>query len=249
MAMNIRTLINKPVTPEFVLEVIRDEHRQQCELDPEADPDAILTFKTTVAEWQQACDLIEPEPLGEALNSSWKIELPTSLWKAALTPNDERTLRDVCELIAAHAELGSATVPVIQGLESAPAGMFFAVREILEKGGADVTHIRPSSPLEPFSREPWLFLGPISRLAPGRLPLATFRQPLYNVALALFVVSALVALVVGGPALMLVVATYLVLWVVARFSIPRRVEFGNLKTFRELCEVLAADSSNSKLTR
>jgi hypothetical protein len=43
---------DEPATPEFVLAVIRDIHRQQCQYDPEAQPDMSLTFDSTVAEWQ-----------------------------------------------------------------------------------------------------------------------------------------------------------------------------------------------------
>src|SRR5258708_1326921 len=44
--------INEPATAEYVLAVLQDMHRQQCEHDPEAEPDAVLTLDTTVAEWR-----------------------------------------------------------------------------------------------------------------------------------------------------------------------------------------------------
>ena len=59
-----------PATPEFVLEVVRDSHRQQCAYDPEADPSAQLSFDTTVAQWRDACDLVGTKGLGVALDES-----------------------------------------------------------------------------------------------------------------------------------------------------------------------------------
>ncbi len=37
--------VEKPASPEYVLAVIRDNHRQQSEFDPEADGEAKLTFE------------------------------------------------------------------------------------------------------------------------------------------------------------------------------------------------------------
>ena len=40
--------VSEPATPEYVLEVLRDQHRQQCEYDPAAES-AELTLESTVA--------------------------------------------------------------------------------------------------------------------------------------------------------------------------------------------------------
>jgi hypothetical protein len=58
-------------TPAYVLDVIRDQHRQQCGYDPMADSDAELTFETTIAEWRDACDLLDWRRLGRALDREW----------------------------------------------------------------------------------------------------------------------------------------------------------------------------------
>lgn len=50
--------IGEPATPDHVLAVLRDEHRQECQFDPEVDPQALLSFESTVAEWREACDLL-----------------------------------------------------------------------------------------------------------------------------------------------------------------------------------------------
>jgi hypothetical protein len=48
-----------PATPDYVLAVIRDYHRQQCQFDREAEPDVELTFQTTIAEWRCSCILLD----------------------------------------------------------------------------------------------------------------------------------------------------------------------------------------------
>lgn len=244
--MNLRALTSSSVSPEFVLEVIRDEHRQACEFDPEAEPDAVLGFETTISEWQDACDLVDWKPLGIALNSSWNIDASDSDWQRVLTPENERTLRDLCCFIADQAAVESAAVPVIQGKACPPAGMFFAVREILEKGGSDVRKIRPSTSLGPYCRKHLdLFLGPVSRLAPGSLPLVKIRHPLFNATIAI-VLASMLCVCFGYWAVGLAgyVIFILSVWLVSRFSTPRSVVFGNLKTFRDLSETLASSKGN-----
>ena len=47
-------------TPEFVLDVLIDEYRQQLNYDPEAEPDVAIGFDSTVAQWRLACVFISP---------------------------------------------------------------------------------------------------------------------------------------------------------------------------------------------
>ena len=95
--------IDEPATPAYILAVIQDAHRQQCQYDPEADPEAVLTPETTVAEWRDACDLVGWRKLGLACNQEWGIEVSKNEWREILEPADRKRLSDVCRLIAEHA--------------------------------------------------------------------------------------------------------------------------------------------------
>jgi hypothetical protein len=238
-------------TPDYVLSVIVDNHRQQCQFDPETDPTATLKFDTTVAEWRLACDLVSWKKLGRALNQSWVIDCTDEQWRAVLHPPRQHTLREVCEIIATH-----ATRPVIRpitmlGKPCVTAGAFLTVRHLLSQAGADGNNIAPSTSLSPFLREfPFVFLGPVSQLAPGVLPPVKIRKSFYNAAVAGFVISLLLVFVdaiVGRPewsALfgLSAIISYVLIWVAA-YCRPESVEFGNLKTFRDLARVLAADKT------
>ncbi|MEJ7639586.1 MAG: hypothetical protein WKF75_16825 [Singulisphaera sp.] len=93
----------RPATPEYILDAIRDSHRQQCQFDPEAEPDAELTFETTVADWRS----VRParlRPLGRALDSEWSLGRPDAARRSVLEPAKERTLRDVCDFVASSHE-------------------------------------------------------------------------------------------------------------------------------------------------
>lgn len=238
-----------PASPAFVLEVLRDSHRHQCAFDPEADTDAQLSFDTSVAEWRDACDLVGTQGLGAALNEVWGITIAPEAWKAVLEPPTSRTLRDVCDLIASQAQKTLVLKAGYLGASSRSAAAFLAVRSLLLRAGADPATIRPSAPIADLARRfPHVFLGAISRLAPGRLPTVTIRTPIYFVALTMFLVGLVGAAVFARryPSLGLAAALVAVLgvagtWIASRFLDPAEVRFGTIATFRDLAEVITGD--------
>jgi hypothetical protein len=235
-------------SPESILEVIRDSHRHQSAFDPEADPSADLCFETSVAEWSDACDLVRTEKLGEALNEIWNIDVSPAAWRAVLEPSRKRTLRNVCDLISVHAKRAVIEPAGAFGSSCRSAGAFLAVRALLLKAGAQEDSIRPSQPIaEVARRHPEIFLGPISRLAPGRLPTVAIRSPLSDAAVAAAVLGLIVALATVSfsvalalAALAVVALATVAMWALSRRP-PRTVQFGRIMTFRDLAETMAGE--------
>src|SRR3712207_1804716 len=63
-----------------------------------------LSFETTVHEWRHHSDappLIDD--LANGLNERFRMSLTRAAWREALTPVRQRTLGEVCDIIAAHA--------------------------------------------------------------------------------------------------------------------------------------------------
>jgi hypothetical protein len=253
-----------PASPDYVLEVLRDSHRHQCSYDPEADPSVELAFETSVAEWRNACDLVGTKKLAQALNEIWGLTIASSEWEAVLEPAKLRTVRDVCGLIASHAQQARVLSAGHFGASSRSAGAFLAIRSLLVRAGADPSAIRPSLPIaEVVRRFPQVFLGPISRLAPGRLPTVVIKTPAYNAALVTFglAVIGLIGLSLArwfgfadlyptvAAALAIVAALgYLGTWIAARSVGPSEVRFGTIRTFRDLSEAIAADGAENQAT-
>lgn len=244
-----RAVAETAASPKFVLEVLRDSHRHQCAYDPEADPSAQLSFDSTVAHWRDVCDLVGTKGLGPALNEIWEIAIPPHAWEAALEPPKARTLRDVCDLIASARPESPGPEAGYLGASSRSAAVFLAVRSLLLRAGADPATIQPSAPIADMARRfPHIFLGAISRLAPGRLPTVTIRTPIYFVALTMFLVGLVSAAVFDRryPSLGLAAALVAVLgvagtWIASRFLGPAEVRFGTIATFRDLAEVIAGE--------
>jgi hypothetical protein len=240
--------IQEPATSEYVLAVLRDMHRQQSQFDPAADGDASLSFKFTVAEWRSACDLRNWKGLGRALNQTFGIKCSDSEWHAVLEPACLRKLSNVCAFIARRARRPRVRPSKMFGCTCIPAGAFLTVRSMLDQAGANADEIMPSTSLAPYTRRYYdLFLGPVSQLAPGALPLVRIRTPVYNAAtwgdlagllcLLFGFFSSLHLLTIVGAVLL--VLAYLLTWIAAWCLLPASVDFGELRTFRDLAVALS----------
>lgn len=247
MEVNYPT-VDEPASTEYVLAVLQDMHRQQCQYDPAADPDAVLSLDTTVVDWTEACDLVGWRELGRAHNEIWGIDCSDDDWRAALKPAGQKRLADVCELIAAHAVRPAVRPALLLGSNCAPAGAFLTIRSLLHQAGAPASEIAPSTPLAPYARQfAKVFLGPVSRIAPGALPLVRIRTPLYDATCAGSLVGPLCLLVGtwGGLPLFTIAGVmfyalgFALTWYAATHVLPASVEFGELQTFGDLAIVVA----------
>jgi hypothetical protein len=235
--------LDEPATAEYVLAVLRDQHRLLCEID-EGDPGVSLSFETTVTEWICAGDLLGTRQLGRALNDGWDLDYSDAEWHRVLEPSNQRQLAGACRLIAAKAARPRIRPALLFGCTCGSAGAFLTVRSLLHEAGANATEVAPSTPLAPFAcRYLGVFLGPISRLAPGALPPARIHDPIRNTAACCLLAgifgmlvggfSGLVAFQVGGS-LLAAISALVVYW-----SKPSAVEFGELRTFRDLARLIA----------
>jgi hypothetical protein len=242
--------ITDPMT--YVLAVLRDNHRQMCQFDAAADRCAFLSFASTVAEWREACDLLPWRELGQAFNQHWGINVPDVEWQATLEPARERRLEDVCALIARNIQRPEIRPTSMLGCTSVSAGAFEAIRSLLQGAGANAKEIAPSTPLAEYTRQYCqLFLGPISRLAPGALPLVRIHTPIQDAAAWGMVCGWLggwLYVVIGSICHMSLltltgviscVAAFVLPWIASQFTLPTSVEFGKLRTFRDLAVAIA----------
>lgn len=239
-----------PANGEYVLSVIQAWHRQACAVD-EGDPDIDLTFETTVATWRDAADLYDWRRLARAMNNEWNIDRSLDEWRSVLEPAKTRTLRDVCGFIARHAMVSKIRPASLFGSQCLAAGAFLTVRSLLRDAGADVHRIAPSTLLHDYTRRYTdVFFGPITKLAPGALPDAKVKHPLYDLAIWATVLALLLLLIaafVRSPWFMIVAAatcvvSYAATWVVAKCALPKKVSFGELKTFGDLAKALEENS-------
>ena len=231
-----------PATPEYILAVIKDIHRQQCQFDPEAEKGIVLSFDSTIADWRKACDLLDWRRLAKSLNEWFRTDFSDEQWKAALKPAREKKLRDVCELLATKSK---RTEIKPFGNRCVNAGIFLTIRSFLKRAGAK-QQIKPSTPIAPFCRN-YLgeFFDGITKLEPGALPLVKIHKPLYDYSIW----ALLLGLVVCGAGsflnpfivilgVCLTASAYLTIYIAAKAR-PTKVEFGSIQTFRDLTLIIA----------
>src|SRR5688572_22141030 len=111
-------------TPGYVLEVLRDWHRYGL-LDEEPTFDTSVrglatTLNDTILFWWE---------LARSLNTYLGLSIPVAEWKAALSPMRTRTVRDLCEFVAARMGTRPAVRPWLPvSVGGLPAGAFLTVR-------------------------------------------------------------------------------------------------------------------------
>jgi hypothetical protein len=234
--------IDEPANPEYVLAVLRDMHRQQCQHDSAADRDVTLSFDTTIADWRRACDLLGWRKLGRAHNELWGLNYSDEEWRAVLEPPRSKRLADVCDLIARQGRHPRIRPARLLGSDCAAAGAFLTIRSLLRESGAQARDIAPSTRLQPYARRyAVVFLGPISRLAPGALPQVRIRTPVYDAGIYSILVGMLCLLLgVFGQSSLTIVGVvlyalgYALTWFAAVYLGPASVDFGEMQTFRDL---------------
>ncbi len=229
-----------PATPEYVLDVFRDNQRftMICGLDP------VLEFDTTVQDWCATCDLYGWPTLFNSLNETWGIHATRSEWKRVLKPEKQRTLREVCEFIATRAIRPKIRPATLLGKECLPAGAFLTIRSILAQAGADPRRIAPSAPLEPYlNRHIIKLYMHIAKIAPGTFPEVNFESHPLLRTMTLVVLLGVLTLIVGGmansPSTLIIGTGFAAIGVlghicVSRMLGPGRFELSDTVTFRDL---------------
>jgi hypothetical protein len=244
--------IDQPATQDYVLAIFNEINRQQlCECWGSPELDEFLSFDSTVQDLVEAFEWFEWPGwpgLGRVCNHVFGIECSDADWKAVLEPADKKRLAGVCDLIARHARRQVIRPARLLGCACASAGAFLTIRSLLQEAGADAAEIAPSTLLAPYTCQYVMqFMGPISWLAPGALPMARIRQPLYDVGLLgcpvgfaillIGICSDLHLLAAAGG--LICIEGYALSWIAARCQLPSRVDFGELRTFRDLAVALA----------
>lgn len=248
----------EPATPEYVLEVFRDWHRfGLLEEEPTFDTsirDLATNLNDTILFWRE---------LARSLIAHLALDVPLAEWKPILHPMRRRTVRGVCEFVAAR--LGRR--PVIRPWRHAsgeclPAGAFLTARSLLARGGADPYTIGPGTPLGPYLRRSgasWVW--DLARAAPGRIPPCMAHRPLQTAGCLTLGVGVAVGLLgvalrkcgLSEPALAVAglgcfgLSIGGALTLAAMYCPPRRVTLGDLITFRDLAYALAGQEPRRRV--
>ncbi len=130
---------SRPMTRDEVLDRLNYLVRH----DPSSWVFDDFTYDMTVEDWLFDYDGFVDDDLGPWLNEAFDINISEHNWKQLV--EGEYLIGDVCDLIASQAKRRIIEPVSIAGIGCQPAGAFFAFRQSLDARGVDVSALRPSS--------------------------------------------------------------------------------------------------------
>lgn len=157
-------------SPEEILQIINDFYNCQSQCDPEVYPGEELTFDTTISEWRDICDLVEPRELAKYYYDLFKLESQIEELEKILIWEEKNKLGDFCKYIAEHSQKEEIKPIISMGITCHEAAIFKTLILKLKQYNVNPDEIRPSSNFVPlFKKYPDAFLREVNILAPGSL--------------------------------------------------------------------------------
>ena len=188
------------------------------------------------------CDLVETSQLWKYLDNNFHLRADRDTWTAILEPEDKKTLGDLCNFIADHAEKEIIGSVKLFGNDCNVAAIFKSLKRRLEDIGLDVSNFRPSSHLEPLvMKYGSVLIEEINQLDPTVLPPLDYKTNwVYKWGLRLLSTFIFVGIflayrnsnwawLAGGICLV----GYGMIWLGARMN-PKQASFKNIHTVADL---------------
>jgi hypothetical protein len=254
MSFDDHTIAERTLTPNDIMTILVDHQR----LEREAGcclMDDLLDESSTVSRWISSRDLCFVDDAAKHLNELFHLRLSYAQWREILTPRSQRTLAELSEFIASQRLPVPRIEPVtVMGSTSLAAGVFLVIRKVLRDAGADVSDLRPSSPLKPYlMSHARPLVESLSKIAPGRLPPLEIDDSMaasFGCAMQLTWLIALVCRIAGIRSfewqLNVTIGVALALHLLARFldwtrGRPLDLRFVWVRDFRDLSRVIAGE--------
>lgn len=229
-----------PAMAQDILDLIKIDYLDRTKIDMEVEEGALINFDMSIEEWRKACDLVPWWRLGPHLNKWFHVNFKMSEWNMILDPDNNKSLKDLCDFISKQATMPFVKIRPIMGKECIEGSTFMAIKQLLGEAGVPVTNVRPSTKLAPFTRKYfWAFMRNLKRLAPNALPNPKIEKN-FGLKLAIIfywigilgIISALLKSTVSF--LMIFIVFGIISSIIAGNFPPKAVNFGKLETFRDL---------------
>ncbi|EDP70680.1 hypothetical protein FBALC1_07973 [Flavobacteriales bacterium ALC-1] len=155
---------------EDVLQMLISQYHFQTEFDPAVVKGMELNYESSISEWIDACDLINPKELAKYYYSTFEIKQPISELENILLNEDKNTLSVFCEYISQYAERQNIESIKLLGQNCQTASIFKTLKQNLTESGADTTDLKPSTKInEFFLKSNGLLFHEVNRIAPGTM--------------------------------------------------------------------------------
>ena len=146
------------------------QYQFAIEFDPVVNKGMDFNYESSIFDWRDACDLIEPKKLAKVYHQSFNLNRPISELEDILIDENNRTVSDFCEYISKHAERQKIEPIRLLGQKCQTASIFRTLKQNLSNNGADTNDIKPSSEINPFfMKYGGLLVDEVNKIAPGTM--------------------------------------------------------------------------------
>ena len=194
------------------------------------------------------------------INSLFETTLTKHEWTAFLIGAKRKTVLDVCEFVAARAQIPVVTHRRILGKECLTAGAFDCVQELLKVEGVGTGDLAPSTALISLSSRPLArVIRVLTRVRPSMMDEVEIIWPpdgCYLLTGAFLLIATLPAALIAAtwpmPFLslpLIVFGAFVAVWhwsAVRQKQGPDAVTFKSLKTVADLCRLIAGEPPSTR---
>ncbi|WP_111542110.1 hypothetical protein [Mesonia algae] len=153
-----------------ILKMLISQYQFAIEFDPVVIKGMDFNYESSIFDWRDACDLIEPKKLAKVYHQSFNLKRPISELEDILIDENNRTVSDFCEYISEHAERQKIEPIRLLGQNCQTASIFKTLKQNLSNNGADTNNIKPSSEINPFfMKYGGLLVDEVNKIAPGTI--------------------------------------------------------------------------------
>lgn len=157
-------------TKEDIFQMLISQYQFAIEFDPVVAKGMDFNYQSSIFDWRDACDLVNPKKLAKIYHKEFKINRPLSELEDILVNENNRTVSDFCEYISKHAERKNIEPIKLFGQNCQTASIFKILKQNLTEKGADTTKLKPSSEINPFFlKYGGLLIDEVNRIAPGTM--------------------------------------------------------------------------------
>ncbi|MGY8943844.1 MAG: hypothetical protein ACKVHV_07320 [Flavobacteriales bacterium] len=224
-----------------ILQMLISQYHFQTEFDPVVIKGMELNYESTIFEWVDACDLINPKDLAKYYHSTFKIKQPISELENILLEEEKNTLYEFCEYLSRYAERQNIEPIKLLGQNCQTASIFRTLKQNLTEKGTDTSDLKPSSKVNDFFlKTDGILFDEVNKIAPGTM--SEFEYKANKVQLTGRTIGFFAVVFAIGFwsiwffhwLLLLPIAIGIIIYQIGAKKEPEKMNIGGFENFREL---------------
>ena len=224
-----------------ILQMLISQYQFGIEFDPVVVKGMDFNYESSIFDWRDACDLIEPKKLAKVYHQSFNLNRPISELEDILIDENNRTISDFCEYISEHAERQKIEPIRLLGQNCQTASIFRTLKQSLSEKGADTSNLKPSSEINPFFlKYGGILFDEVNRIAPGTMSEFEYKANKIE-AIGTKVLFFSIVFAIGfwsiwffSWLLLLPIAIGIIIYQIGAKKEPEKMNIGGFDNFREL---------------